>query len=280
MTVPAIKANELARSATGGIATGRAVFRTGSYPYDGPDVVSGWHQHEQHQVEYAFVGVVEVETAAGHYFLPPQQAIWIPAGLAHNTTLRAVRTVSIFFDPELVTDPYGRAQVLPVPPAIREMIIYAARWPLSRTEADPVADDFFAALAGLIGASLVAGGEPFFLPISSDPLLTAAMEHTRDHLAGLQLAGLCRAIGTSERTLRRRFVAEVGMSWRSYLLQARLVRAAALLSESSLTVLEIATAVGFDSGSAFSRAFARHAGSSPREYRSRTAASVREHLTL
>ena len=52
-----------------------------------------------HQIEYAFEGVAEVETATTHHLLPPQQAVWIPAGLTHCTTLRRVRSVAVFFDP-------------------------------------------------------------------------------------------------------------------------------------------------------------------------------------
>ena len=44
------------------------------------DVVTGWHSHDMHQIEYAFEGVAEVETATTHHLLPPQQAMWIPAG--------------------------------------------------------------------------------------------------------------------------------------------------------------------------------------------------------
>jgi len=38
------------------------------------DFVSGWHRHDQHQLEYALRGSVEVETRDGHHLLPPQQA--------------------------------------------------------------------------------------------------------------------------------------------------------------------------------------------------------------
>src|SRR3954464_5959816 len=79
-----------------------ADVRAGAWPYEGPDVVTGWHHHPYHQVEYALTGVAEVETPTGRFLLPPQQAIWIPAGLRHNTTLRGVRSVSVFFDPEMM----------------------------------------------------------------------------------------------------------------------------------------------------------------------------------
>ena len=75
-------------------ATTATPVLAGTYPFEADDLVADWHTHELHQVEYALAGVVEVETHAAHYLLPPQQSVWIPAGLAHRTTIRRVRTVS------------------------------------------------------------------------------------------------------------------------------------------------------------------------------------------
>src|SRR4029079_11923767 len=154
----------------------------GTYPFEADDLVADWHTHELHQVEYARAGVVEVETAAAHYLLPSQQAVWIPAGLAHRTTLRRVRTVSVFFAPELVPDAPPEARVLAAAPVIREMIVYGTRWPIMRTTSDPVADTFFLALANLV-TDWLDHETPLCLPTSRDPLVAAAMEYTNAHLA-------------------------------------------------------------------------------------------------
>ena len=65
------------------------------------------------------------ETAGSHHLLPPQQAAWIPAGLAHQTTLRQVRSVAVFFEPSMVTDRDDRVRVLAAGAPVREMIVYA-----------------------------------------------------------------------------------------------------------------------------------------------------------
>jgi hypothetical protein len=122
----------------------------GSYLYEGDALITGWHSHEVHQIEYAIGGVVEVETASAHYLLPPQQAAWIPAGLEHQATMNPdVRTVAVMFDPELVADGGDRARILAVSPLIREMMIYALRWPIDRPDGDGVSDTFFRTLANL-----------------------------------------------------------------------------------------------------------------------------------
>jgi len=215
--------------------------------------------------------VAEVETGAGHYLLPPQQAAWIPAGLVHQTTINtAVRSVSVFFDPALVPRAGGRARILAVPPLLREMVVYAERWPIGRAEPDPVADAFFRALADLVAEALEHEAS-LSLPTSSDPVLGAAMAYTRDHLESVTAGEVSRAVGVSERTLRRLFQSGTGMPWRSYLLQARVLRATALLSEPGASVLHVATAVGFDSVSAFTRAFTHRCGETPSAFRRRVA---------
>jgi AraC-like DNA-binding protein len=277
MTVAARQANNHARPASppGAPAfravdfAGTAPDRAGTYPFDGDDVVADWHTHDLHQLEYAFEGVVEVETDAGHYLLPPQQAIWIPAGLVHRTTLRQVRSVAVFFPPGMVPDAGGdRARVLPAAPVVREMIVYGARWPITQPTSDPRADAFFRALA-LIVAELLDHEMPLCLPTSRDPVIAEVMRYTGEHLATVTAAAVGRDVGWSERTLRRRFRAETGMTWRQYLLDCRLLRAMALLAEPGPTVLDVATRVGFESPSAFARSFRTVVGETPAAYRRR-----------
>jgi len=64
------------------------------------------------------------------------------------------------------------------------------------------------------------------------------------------------------------------MEWRRYLLESRLLRAMALLVEPGRTVMDVATDVGFDSVSAFTRAFGRYTGETPTAYRRRIAAPM------
>ena len=248
-----------------------ATVRAGTFAFDRSDddeVLTGWHHHDMHQVEYALRGTVEVETRHAHYLLPPQQAVWIPAGVEHSTTIRRVNTVSVFFAPELVPTAGDRARVLAAAPVVREMIVYAARWPIYRSEADPAADVFFQALANLV-ADWLEHETPLCLPTSGDALVAAAMSYTREHLSGVTITEVARAVGASDRTVRRAFAASTGMSWRRYLLEARLLRSMALLSEPGPTVLDIATEVGFESVSAFSRAFRAYVGDAPTTYRRR-----------
>lgn len=242
--------------------------RAGTFAYDGGDFVTDWHSHDLHQIEYAFEGIAEVETEDAHYLLPPQQAVWIPAGLTHRTTLKRVRSVAVFFDPVMVEGADDRVRILAATPLIREMIVHAARWPIARPVSDQVADAFFDALALLV-VDWLAYEMPLCLPTSNDPTLRAVMDYTSAHLADVTIAAACAAAGISERSLRRQFGAATGMTWRQYLLQSRLMRAMARLTEPGRTVIDVATEIGFDSVSAFTRAFVRFTSETPTAYRRR-----------
>ena len=271
MTVSAHSARGLAQPANIGQVELRRGGRVlaGSYLYEGDRLVTGWHFHDVHQIEYAIGGVVEVETASAHYLLPPQQAAWIPVGLEHQATMNpAVKTLAVMFDPELIPDPGDRARILAVSPLIREMMLYALRWPIDRACSDAASEGFFRTLANLVSEALDHEA-PLSLPTSEDPVVSAAMVYTKEHLQAVTVDQVCRAVAVSERTLRRQFQSEAGLSWRTYLLHARMLRAMALLAAPAQTVQQTATAVGFDSVGSFPRAFTQFCDETPSSYRRR-----------
>jgi hypothetical protein len=186
MTVPADSAKDQVRTATTGLVDLREDSRwaAGSHLYDGGEqLVTGWHFHDVHEIEYACRGMVEVETEAGHYLLPPHQAAWIPAALHHKTTLNAgVQTLAVLFEPSLVPMGGDRVRIIAVSALLREMMLYSARWPISRTESGAEADSFFQAL-GYVVTDALDDEMPLNLPVPADPVVAAATDYTRAHLA-------------------------------------------------------------------------------------------------
>ena len=71
---------------------------------------------------------------------------------------------------------------------------------------------------------------PLSLPTSDNPIVAAAMAYTKEHLDSVTADEVSRAVSVSERTLRRLFQDTLGLSWRTYLLHARMLRAMALLA--------------------------------------------------
>ena len=214
-------------------------------------------------------------TASAHYLLPPRQAAWIPVGLEHQATM----------DPDVRNRrgdvrpcahpgrPGDRARILAVSPLIREMMIYALRWPIDRANGDDVSDGFFRTLAQLVSEALDHEA-PLSLPTSENPVVAAAMAYTKEHLESVTLDEVSRTVSVSERTLRRQFQDTIGLSWRTYLLHARMLRAMALLAAPGQSVQKTSTAVGFKSLSSFTRAFTQFCGETPSSYRRRVSGAA------
>ena len=250
----------------------------GTVEHHATELISYWHRHDLHEIEYAVSGFAEILTPTTHYLMPPCYAAWVPAGVEHSPLLKDVTTIAVFLDPAVFDFPPTGTAIFPVPPVLREMMRYATRWPIGRTDdEDAEASAFFEALAGVVRRQL-AHEAPLSLPISDDPIVRDVMAYTAAHLADARADAVCRAVGISERVLRRRFAAVLGQTWREHLQQARLFRAMALLSTPTTSVSRIAVEVGFGSASALARAFRAWTGESPSEYRDRwlTAADLDE----
>jgi AraC-like DNA-binding protein len=83
----------------------------------------------------------------------------------------------------------------------------------------------------------------------------------------MHLRDLARGLGVSYSWFRRTFARHTGLSPHQYRLQLRVGRARALLSESTLTVKEVAFRCGFESEQYFCRLFKRRTGLAPGEWR-------------
>jgi AraC-like DNA-binding protein len=81
----------------------------------------------------------------------------------------------------------------------------------------------------------------------------------------LELGDVARALGMSSRTLQRRLDGE-NASFRQLALDTRIEVARELIAAGTLTIAEVAEAVGFVRVSAFSRAFSQRTGSSPSRF--------------
>lgn len=237
----------------------------GAIPQEDYDLDTPWHVHDMHQLQYAFSGVVEVEDQHASYLLPRALAAWIPAGVVHRTRLHKVRSGSVLFSPDMFQNAGERVRIIQVSPLMREMVLGAMRWPLT-VEQDRTGQAYFAALA-MLCAEWIQEETPLRLPLTQDPKLQAAAAYTRTNHVHGNVGDVCKAVGISERTLRRRFRSGLGMSWEDYRRRARLLKAAALLSEGQMPIGNVAAEVGFESQSAFSRAFKELTGRSPRDFK-------------
>jgi len=229
-----------------------------------------WHVHPHHQLIFALEAPTQIETERARYFLPLGRAAWIPAGVRHRTLITDADGTSLFFPRRSVADESGRVRILVGDSLMREMALYAMRWPPGAAREDPVAASFLRTLALLCGRWLESE-LPLSLPGAKHPALARAMDHALARLKGATQKGALKQAGMSERSFRRAFLQDTGMTWQAWLTQARILSAMLLLAEGR-RVTDVAAHVGYRSLSAFAKAFAQLSGQTPAIYRRRTAA--------
>jgi transcriptional regulator GlxA family with amidase domain len=105
---------------------------------------------------------------------------------------------------------------------------------------------------------------------SSDPLVEQARQAMLRQIANpISIATLARRLGTTDRTLHRRFRDRLGLSPLAYVQSQRIARAKQLLGEGRLSLEAIVERCGYSDPASFRKLFTREVGMSPREYRSR-----------
>lgn len=238
-------------------------FRNPSAP-----IFYDWHDHPCHQITYAKRGVTQIEGPDGWHLLPTAHAIWIPAETRHRTMIRNLDGVSVYFDPtHFPADHPAQILTFPVTAMLKEMLFYTLRWPAGAAEQHPVAQSFFHTLSLLCLEHMLAKHAGIFrLPRATNPSLIRAMDAALADPGSANLALALKQAGMSERSFRRHFHDETGMTWQEWTTQARLFRAATMLAE-GLRITDVAAEVSYASLSAFAKAFTQLFGMSPTHYR-------------
>ena len=221
------------------------------------------HRHERAQLIYATAGTMRISTDDGVWVVPPQRALWMPAGVRHSIVMLGDTTMrTLYVREDAVTMPTA-CRVLSVSPLLRELIVRATELPVQYDEkgaAGHVVALILAELQGLQTLSLQ-------LPMPRDPrlrsLCQALIEQPGDQRP---LAAWARTLNSSARTLARRFQSETGLSFGAWRQQARVLEAMGRLG-SGEAVTQVALDLGYESVSAFSAMFHRATGASPSRFR-------------
>ncbi len=89
----------------------------------------------------------------------------------------------------------------------------------------------------------------------------------REYASDLALDDIARRVASSRRQLQRAY-AEIGRTtFRDHLTRVRMDRAAEMLASRGLTVREVAHRVGYRQPAQFAKAFRRHQGVAPSDFR-------------
>ena len=222
------------------------------------------HSHERAQLIHATAGTMRVATPDGVWVVPPQRALWMPAGMRHGIVMLGEVTMrTLYLRDDAASFMPQACHVLPVSPLLRELIVRATELPMQYDEGGPAGHVVALILTELRGLQSL----PLQLPMPRDSRLHSLCQALLDAPGDQRpLAAWARTINTSARTLARHFQSETGLSFGAWRQQARVLEAMGRLGGGA-PVTQVALDLGYESVSAFSAMFRRAAGGSPSQFR-------------
>ncbi|SEJ88355.1 AraC-type DNA-binding protein [Achromobacter sp. NFACC18-2] len=220
------------------------------------------HAHRRAQLLYGATGVMHVATRDGNWVVPPQRAVWIPAGVTHRVRMLGVSTRSAYIEPGAARAGSKSCEVIEVSPLLRALLLEAVDMPAAY---DPRGRD--GALAALLLHEVErAAVLPLHIPLPRDkrlaPLCRAFIAAPDARLPPQEWAD---RLHMSARTFSRTFRRLTGMAYSEWRQRACVVLALARLAEGE-PVTAIALDFGYQSPAAFSTMFRRVLGRPPKEY--------------
>lgn len=221
------------------------------------------HSHAKAQFIYASEGVMTVTTESGAFIVPPQFAVWMPAGVVHRIdTAGPVAMRTLYVRPGAITELADEVCVLQVSPLLRELILAAMEFSVAYRSGS--AEDRL--MQVILDQLRVQKTAPLALSMPKDRrILKVAEALLSDPSDNRNLDDWARVAGASPRTLARLFQSETGMTFRTWRQQLRLQRALELLAGGQ-AVTSVAIDLGYESPSAFIAMFRRALGAPPTRY--------------
>ncbi|VVE25832.1 AraC family transcriptional regulator [Pandoraea iniqua] len=212
------------------------------------------------KIGFALTGVMEVSVEGKRFLSPPHYATWIPVNAHHHCHNRnSVRFVTIYIDQAWCSDMPDTACTLVLSPLIRAIFSDF----LAREVMVPVTEDDLRLVRVLMDQLKKAPRRDSYLPLSDDPLLQPIIDALQLNPSDRRsLADWAESLGTTERTVSRRFQTGLGISFNEWRQRLKLVAALTQIEEGK-SVQRIADELGYRSSSAFIAMFRRQTGTSP-----------------
>jgi AraC-like DNA-binding protein len=232
-----------------------------------PGIAREPHRHKRNQLLYGSTGLMIVGTEHGRWIVPPQRAVWIPAGIYHDVfAVGPVTTRSIFLERKASAKLPRQCQVLGITPLARALLLEAVDLP-AKYDVN--------ARAGLIMRLLIREIEtlptlPLNVTLPKVPRLAARCREFLDRPTPHEsIDAWCTALALSRRSFTRLFREQTGSSFAAWCRQACVVAALPRLAAGE-SVTTIALDFGYANPSAFTQMFRTVTGVPPSAY---TAAS-------
>lgn len=218
------------------------------------------HSHPRDQLLYAISGAMRVRTAGEAWIVPPDRAVYVPAGTVHSVEARGrVEMRTLYISP-------GAGPDLPFLPVGIEVSALLRALVLALLEEPVDYDD--AGRGGLLARLILheikqAKPHSFAIPMPRDERLQRLCSALlSDPQRDETLEGWSELTGASPRTLTRLFQREVGMTFRTWRQRVRFHSALEALVRGE-PVQNVARANGYASPSAFTAAFRKALGVAP-----------------
>ena len=222
--------------------------------------VFDWHTHDDHQLAWAASGVLTVRTAASAWALPPSRALWIPAGVRHETVSAGTAVMrALYVRPGLCPINWPDCTPVAASPLLAQLIDYLEDRSLDagrRANAETLLVD----LLTPVSMTVIEVRMP--VEDRARRVAESLLEHPEDNRTLAEWGDL---VGASARTLARAFIAESGLQFGRWRTMLRLQLALASLATGE-PVANVARCVGYESPSAFVAAFRKETGVTPSAY--------------
>ena len=218
------------------------------------------HQHERDQLLYAISGVMRLRTEDEAWVVPPDGAVYIPAGTPHSVSMHGtVDMRTLYIDASAGHERPRALCVVAVSGLLRELILALSEEPVVHGP-----DSRGALIAQMIEHEIGRARDlSLHVPLPRDPrlqrLCAGLLANPSDQRT---LDGWSDVAGASTRTLARLFESELGMGFGRWRQRVRFHSALEALSRGE-PIARIASRHGYRSASAFAAAFRRVMGAPP-----------------
>jgi len=246
----------------------------------------GWHlgpdwgrRLRDYDLWFVWAGRGTMQTSDGEVALSPGTCFWMRPGRRYEATQEPAARLGVSFVHFELLTPRGKPLPLSAftPPVERISarqftFVDTALRRVIEVRREPGGEEVAARLFAAVLADLLREPEPGEAGLvrhHREAVLRATTRIRERAGASPDVAALAQEAGYSVDHFSRVFAKITGRRPQTFVIEAKLERARQLLSESGLTIGEIAEALGYREIFFFSRQFRQHTGCSPTEFRRR-----------